>query len=150
YSIDEAFLQFNGFENYNLNAYGLDMRNKVKKWTGIPVSIGFAATKALSKIANKIAKKHDNITNGVYVIDTEEKRLKALKWTRIEDVWGIGRQISNRLKKHNIHNALQFTELPSEWVRKEFSIVGLRLQRELRGEPTLGLEEVKNKKAIAT
>lgn len=150
YSIDEAFLQFNGFENYDLNTYGLDMRNKVKKWTGIPVSIGFAPTKALSKIANKIAKKYDNITNGVYVIDTEEKRVKALKWTKIEDVWGIGRQISNRLKKHNINNALQFTELPSEWVRKEFSIVGLRLQRELRGEPTLGLEEVKNKKAIAT
>ncbi|SFZ94426.1 DNA polymerase V [Flaviramulus basaltis] len=150
YSIDEAFLKFNGYENYDLKDYGLDMKMKVKQWTGIPVSVGIAPTKALSKIANKIAKKYQDITSGVYVIDTVEKRLKALRWTKIEDVWGIGRQISNRLKSHKIFNALQFTELPSEWVRREFSIVGLRLQRELRGEPTLGLDEVKTKKAIAT
>jgi len=150
YSIDEAFLKFEGFDRYDFNSYCLEIKAKVKKWTGIPVSIGVAPTKALSKIANKIAKKYQNHTKGVYVIDTEEKRLKALKWTKIEDVWGIGRRISDRLKKHNVFNAYQFTELPSEWVRKEFSIVGLRLQRELKGIMTLDLEEVKNKKAIAT
>lgn len=150
YSIDEAFLKFEGFDQYDFNSYCLEIKAKVKKWTGIPVSIGVAPTKALSKIANKIAKKYQNLTEGVYVIDTEEKRLKALKWTKIEDVWGIGRRISDRLKKHNVFNAYQFTELPSEWVRKEFSIVGLRLQRELMGIMTLDLDEVKNKKAIAT
>lgn len=150
YSIDEAFLKFEGFDQYDFNSYCLEIKAKVKKWTGIPVSIGVAPTKALSKIANKIAKKYQNLTEGVYVIDTEEKRLKALKWTKIEDVWGIGRRISDRLKKHNVFNAYQFTELPSEWVRKEFSIVGLRLQRELKGIMTLDLDEVKNKKAIAT
>lgn len=150
YSIDEAFLQLRGFENYNLKDYCQGMKTKVEKWTGIPVSVGVAPTKALSKIANKICKKYQDKTKGVYVIDTEEKRIKALKWTNIEDVWGIGKQISNKLKAKKIYNALQFTELPSEWVRKEFSIVGLRLQRELQGIPTLELEEVKTKKAIAT
>jgi len=150
YSIDEAFLQFNGFENYNLNEYCQEIKHKVGKWTGIPVSIGVGYTKALSKVANKIAKKYQKHTKGVYVINNEQKRIKALKWTKIEDVWGIGRQISKRLKQHNIYNAYDFTELPSQWLRKEFSIVGLRLQRELQGIPTLSLDEVKSKKAIAT
>jgi DNA polymerase V len=150
YSIDEAFLQFKGFENYNLNEYCLEIKKKVGKWTGIPVSIGVGQTKALSKVANKIAKKYQKQTKGVYVINNEEKRIKALKWTKIEDVWGIGRQISKRLKQYKIYNAYDFTELPSEWVRKEFSIVGLRLQRELKGKPTLTLDEIKSKKAIAT
>ncbi|MBN4070741.1 Y-family DNA polymerase [Olleya sp. AH-315-F22] len=150
YSIDEAFLQFKGFENYNLNEYCQEMKKKVGKWTGIPVSIGVGQTKALSKIANKIAKKYQKQTKGVYIINNEEKRIKALKWTKIEDVWGIGRQISKRLKKYKVYNAYAFTELPSEWVRKEFSIVGLRLQRELQGKPTLTLDEIKSKKVIAT
>jgi DNA polymerase V len=150
YSIDEAFLQFKGFENYNLNEYCLEIKKRISKWTGIPVSVGVGKTKALSKIANKIAKKYSKQTKGVYIIDSEEKRIKALKWTKIEDVWGIGRRISKRLKFHKINNAYAFTKLPKEWVRKEFSIVGLRLQRELQGIPTLTLDEVKNKKAIAT
>ena len=150
YSIDEAFLQFKGFENYDLNEYALAMSKKVNKWTGIPVCVGVAPTKALSKIANRIAKKFPDQTKGVYVIDSEEKRIKALKWTKIEDVWGIGRRISDKLKLKKIYNAYAFTQLPPEWVKNEFSIVGLRLQRELKGIPTLELDEVKTKKAIAT
>ena len=150
YSIDEAFLQFKGFENYDLREYCIEMSNKVHKWTGIPVSVGVAPTKALSKIANRITKKYQKRTKGVYVIDNEEKRIKALKWTKIQDVWGIGRKISERLKRKKIYNAYDFTLLPSEYVRKEFSIVGLRLQRELQGISTLELDEVKTKKTIAT
>jgi DNA polymerase V len=86
YSIDEAFLQFKGFENYDLNAYGLQIKQRVLKWTGIPTCVGIAPTKALSKVANKIARKFPRQTNGVYVIDSEEKRLKALKWLKLEDV----------------------------------------------------------------
>lgn len=150
YSIDEAFLQFDGFENYNLYDYCLEMRSKINKWTGIPVSVGVAPTKALSKIANRISKKYQQRTKGVYVIDSDAKRIKALKWTNIEDVWGVGRRISKRLIAKKIYTAYDFTLLPSEWVRSEFSIVGLRLQRELQGIPTLELDEVKTKKAIAT
>ena len=150
YSIDEAFLKFQGFEQFNLEEYGLTIQRKVTKGTGIPISVGFAPTKALAKVANKIAKKFPDRTKSVYVIDTEEKRIKALKWTKIEDVWGIGYQHAKRLKALQIKNAYQFTKLHDDWVRKEMSVVGLRLKHELEGKPRLDLETPTNKKAIAT
>ena len=145
YSIDEAFLKFKGFELFNLEEIGHKMRCTVTKGTGIPVSIGFAPTKALAKVANKIAKKYPERTKSVYAIDTEEKRIKALKWTKIEDVWGIGRQHAKRLKAKSIFNAFQFTQLSDDWVRKEMAVVGLRLKHELEGKPTQDLEETKTK-----
>lgn len=150
YSIDEAFLKFKGFELYNLETIGLDMQRKVTKGTGIPISVGIAPTKALAKVANKVAKKFPERTNSVYTIDTEEKRIKALKWTKIEDVWGIGRKHTKRLQAKNIFNAYQFTQLTDEWVRREMAVVGLRLKHELEGKPVLDIEEPKNKKMIAT
>lgn len=150
YSIDEAFLKFDGFKYVDLNEYGLQIKRTVTKGTGIPISVGFAPTKALSKVANKIAKKFPEKTNGVYVIDTDEKRIKALKWLPIEDVWGIGRKHARRLKNKNVHNAFQFTQLHDDWVRKEMAVVGLRLKHELEGKPTLDLDLPKSKKMIAT
>jgi DNA polymerase V len=150
YSIDEAFLQFIGFENYDLNHYGATMRKHVKQRVGIPVSIGFAPTKALSKVANKIAKKFTERTGGVYVIDTEEKRIKALKWTKIEDVWGVGTQIAKRLRSIHVKTAYDFTQLADQYVKTSFSIVELRLKHELEGKSRLFLEEITNKKSIAT
>ena len=90
YSIDECFLKLSGFEDYNLFDYGKEMREKVDKWTGIPVSVGFAPTKALAKVANRIAKKFTQQTGGVYVIDTEDKRLKATQW--LKEMCGDSRQ----------------------------------------------------------
>ena len=150
YSIDEAFLQFKGYENWDMQQYGLEMKEKVKQLTQIPISIGVAPTKALSKVANKIAKKFTKKTGGVYVLDTEDKRIKALKWTKIEDVWGIGRRIATRLKAIEIHTAYDFTQLPDAYVRQEFFVVGLRLKHELEGKVRLTLDEVKDKKNIAT
>jgi len=150
YSIDEAFLLFNGFDQYfNLEKYALDIIQAVWNSTGIPISVGVAPTKALAKIANKIAKKFPDRTNGVYVINSDEKRSKALKWTKIGDVWGIGRQHEKRLLNIKIENAYKFTLLHDEYVRKEMSIVGLRLKRDLSGETTIGLEEPSKKKNIA-
>ncbi|MGB0375964.1 MAG: Y-family DNA polymerase [Flavobacteriaceae bacterium] len=151
YSIDEAFLQFEGFDFFKLSDLGKDMRQRVKKWTGIPVSIGFGPSKALAKIANKIAKKFTNRTQGVYCIDSEEKRIKALKWTAIEDVWGIGRQHTKRLQAQGIQTAYDFVQLPDAWVKKEMSVLGLRLKKDLQGLPYIQLEEVPSpKKSIAT
>jgi len=150
YSIDEAFLLFNGFGQYfNLEKYALDIIQAVWNSTGIPISVGIAPTKALAKIANKIAKKFPDRTKGVYVINSDEKRMKALKWTKIGDVWGIGRQHEKRLLNIKIENAYKFTLLHDEYVKKEMSIVGLRLKRDLSGETTIGLEEPAKKKNIA-
>ena len=74
YSIDEAFLKFTGFKNFNPQTHGQALRKRVSKWTGIPTSVGIAPTKALAKVASRIAKKFPQKTNSVYVIDTEEKR----------------------------------------------------------------------------
>lgn len=150
YSIDEAFLKFTGFELFDFQEIGEQMRKKVTKGTGIPISVGFAQTKALSKVANRVAKKFPDRTNNVYVIDSEVKRIKALKWLPIEDVWGVGRQHSKRLNSLNVFNAYQFTQLTDEWVRKNMSIVGLRLKYDLEGKSTLDLETTANKKMIAT
>jgi DNA polymerase V len=151
YSVDEAFLEFNGFENYDLKSYGVEMKKKVQQWTSIPVSIGFAPTKSLSKVANRIAKKFPKHHNGVYVMDTEEKRIKALKWLKVEDIWGIGRRFAEKLNRYGIINAFQFTQQHDDWIKKEFSIVGLRLKRDLEGKKTLSLEDsIRVKKNIAT
>lgn len=151
YSIDECFLKLKGFEPYcKLQNYGEAMRQKVSQWTGIPISVGIAPTKALSKLANRIAKKYPQHTKGVYIIDNEEKRVKALQWLKIEDVWGIGRQHAKRLKALDISNAYAFTQMSDDWVRKHMSIVGLRLKQELQGIPRWDLEKIQAKKNIAT
>ena len=150
YSIDEAFLQFKGFDNFDLQSYCENIKKTVDKGTGIPISIGVAPTKALSKVANRVAKKFPDRTGGVYIIDSEEKKIKALKWLAIGDVWGIGRQHTKRLQFLNIKTGFDFINLPDAMVRKQMSVVGLRLKHELEGKQTLKLDKVKTKKAIAT
>ena len=151
YSIDEAFLQFEGFEHYNLEEYAREIKKRVRKWTGMPVSIGLGPSKALAKVANRVAKKFADCTGGVYVIDSEEKRVKALKWLAIGDVWGIGHRHNKRLVLRQVHTAYDFTQLPDAWVRKEMSVVGLRLKYDLLGKSSIPLEMIATpKKAIAT
>ncbi len=150
YSIDEAFLEFKGFDLFDAEEMGRKMKKQVAQWTGIPVSVGFAPTKALAKVANRIAKKYPERTGGVYLIDNDEKRVKALKWLKIEDVWGIGRRNARRLQEKGVYTAFQFVHLDDSWVKKQMSIVGLRLKKELLGISVLQLEEVQPKKSIAT
>jgi len=152
YSIDEAFLDFDGFrEGFDYNDYGLQMKNRIMKWLSIPVCIGFGESKALSKVANKIARKFPEQTKGVYVIDTEEKRIKALKWTKIEDVWGIGFRLKKKMKLKGINTAYDFT-LPQyeSFIKAMMGVTGLRLIKELKGESVLKLEDpAEDKKSIA-
>jgi DNA polymerase V len=152
YSIDEAFLNFDGMPITDYHDYGVQMKKRVQKWVGIPVCVGFAPTKALSKVANKIAKKFQQRTQGVYVIDTDEKRIKALKWTKIEDVWGIGFRLRKKMIAHNILTAYDFTKPQHEaWIKKEMGVIGLRLKYELEGKSVLELEPIREqKKSIAT
>lgn len=150
YSIDEAFLDLEGMAVADLPARMRDMRTRVTRCTGIPICVGIAPTKALAKVANRIAKKFPDKTDGVHMIDTEEKRLKALKWLAIGDVWGIGRKHSKRLKAMNVATAHDFTQLPDTWVLKEMSIVGLRLKHELMGKPSAEVLEQEDKQNITT
>jgi len=139
YSIDEAFLNFQGFDNYNLKEYCTTIAQTVKQGTGIPVSIGVAPSKTLAKVANKYAKKYSGYKS-VCVIDSEEKRIKALQKFEIGDVWGIGRQHTKRLEAMGIKTAYDFTRMPQAWVRKNMTVIGERTWRELLGEPCIQME----------
>ena len=150
YSIDEAFLKFEGYENYDLFSYASKMRNIILKWTGIPTSVGIAPTKSLAKISNKIARKFPSQTKHVYVLDTDYKRSKALNYFPLNDIWGIGRRLSKRLQNIGCKNASDFVNLPEQWVKSNLSIVELKIQQELKGVSNLDLDSLKIKKSIAT
>lgn len=151
YSIDESFVNINGAPQTDLTAFGKQIKNTVLQETGLPVGIGIAPTKVLAKVANRIAKKFTEQLDNVYVIDTEEKRIKALRWTKIDDVWGIGRKHAKRLHQIGVHTAFDFTALSAAWVQKHMTVVGLRLWNELHGKPCLKIESLpRDKKAIGT
>ena len=141
YSIDEAFLCFHEYKNYDLKTYCTTIAQSVRQGTGIPVSIGVASTKTLAKVANKYAKKYPGYKN-VCVIDTEEKRINALQKFPIGDVWGIGRQHTKRLETAGVKTAFDFTKLPRAWIRKNMTVVGERTWLELQGEPCIQMETV--------
>ena len=150
YSIDEAFLDLSDIEDVD---YVVELSRKavraIYKGIGIPVSLGIAPTKTLSKMASVYAKKHKGY-KGVCIIDTDEKREKALKLFPIEDVWGIGRKHSKKLVYNGIKTAWDFIQKPEGWVRREMSITGLRTWKELRGESCIEMEDDTYKKSICT
>lgn len=139
YSIDESFLDFSGFERFDLKEYGEKIVKATTKGTGIPVSLGIAPTKTLSKVANKFAKKFPAY-KGTCIIDSEEKRIKALQLTEISDVWGIGRRRARLLSKYNVKTAFDFTQLPVGWVRQRMTVTGEQLWKELNGISCIDME----------
>ncbi|WP_436414102.1 Y-family DNA polymerase [Petrimonas sp.] len=148
YSIDECFMDLSGF-NVDLKEYCLKMRSQIRRWTGIPTCVGIAPTKALAKLANRVAKKFPQL-GGVHIIDSDEKRIKALKWLEIGDIWGVGKEYKKKLLPLGIKSAFDFTQLPESLVRSMMTVVGLRLQKDLQGIPTIGMEIPEKKQSIST
>lgn len=134
YSIDECFINLDGFPHDKLEEIAHQAVKLVRRHTGIPTCFGIAPTKTLAKVAVRFAKKFPGY-KCVCSIDNEEKRLKALKLTEIGDVWGIGRRLSRRFDTLNIHNALSFAQMPLLQVKEIFNIPGERTWRELNGTP---------------
>jgi DNA polymerase V len=135
YSIDEAFLDLTGYESVypDLPAFAQNLRSTVLQWTRIPISVGIAPTKTLAKVANWYAKKQPD-TNGVVMLATQTEIRQALDQFDVGELWGIGRRFTSFLKKNGIKTALAFSECHDVWVQKHFTINGLRLVHELRGE----------------
>lgn len=150
YSIDEAFFKLSDRSIEEVETIGKRIQKEILQQLGLPVSVGIAKSKALAKLANNIVKQYPEKTNHVYVIGTEEQRIKALKWTPIYDVWGIGRGLNKQLKALGIDRAYDYTKLSDAFIKARFSVVGLRLKHDLEGKPTIGFEEVKDKHMIAT
>jgi len=136
YSIDEAFLNL---EEKNICEKAVEIKTQIKKWTGLPVSIGIAPNKTLAKIANRIAKK-SNV--GVFEIENERMRDEILREMPIFDVWGIGYNSAKKLGGLGIQNALQLKNLDRRHARKLLSVVGARIVEELNGKTALPLELV--------
>ena len=152
YSVDEAFIDFSQIDPEQIERTARELRVRVEQWTGIPVSVGVAPTKTLAKLANRLAKK-DKIKSGcVMLLQSDEERIHALKQTRLEDVWGVGRAYARKLNARGYTSAWDLANLPDAWVHREMGgVVGLRLVRELRGEPCIELkEELVQKQMIAT
>jgi DNA polymerase V len=140
YSIDEAFLSLSGFTSRNLTEYGRTIRATVKRWTGIPVSVGIAGTKTLAKVAGRVAKRSPDAA-GIFDLMACQDLDALLARTTVDDIWGIGTNWARLLKQHGITTALSLKEADVHWVRGTMGVVGERLVRELRGVSCLPLED---------
>ena len=150
YSIDECFVYLDGMENIDLQKWGENLHKRIKKSVGMPVSIGLAPNKTLAKIASKLAKKFKEYKH-CCIIDEDYKRIAALKWLPIEDVWGIGRRYSEKLHSLGCKTAYDFAIHHKDWVRVTFNNINIvRTWQELNGEDVVPNEELAKKKSICT
>jgi len=139
YSIDEAFLFADMLSQDQLIKLAFSMKEKIYKWCGIPVSIGISKTKTLAKLANKIAKKS---SSGICFLFNDTEIKNALKNTKIEDVWGIGRKYQKKLKSLSIFTAKNLIDQNDEFIKKNLTVSGLRTSLELRGKSCIDLEDI--------
>ena len=149
YSIDEAYLCVDGIDKKKLEVLCPELVRRIRKWVGIPVSIGIASTKTLAKVANHFAKKYPGY-RGVCRIVTEEQRVKALKLTPIGDVWGIGRRVAPRLLAMGLTTAFDYVSMPQDWVYKNLGLGGLRVRNELNGKESVEEERDEARQSICT
>lgn len=147
YSIDECFLGMEGFGRYDLAAYGQDIRQRVRQYLGLPVCVGFGATKTLAKLANHAAKKHPEF-DGVCALAALSPAAQDTLLASIDvgEVWGVGYRGTPRLKALGIGNVKDLRDADPKWLRREFSVVLERTVTELRGIPCIDLEEAASAK----
>lgn len=140
YSIDEAFLElrFAGQTESSLLEWAAQLRYKVGKGVGIPVSIGIGPTKTLAKLANHIAKRRT--ASGVFAVHAGQSILQEIT---IDKIWGVGRAYCRRLTPLGIETVDQLAAIDRRWMRSEFGVIGLRLVKELNGEVCGDLEPPK-------
>ncbi len=143
YSIDEAFMDLSNFSDKEVEEVGKEIRNTVLKWTGIPTSIGIAKTKTLSKIANHIAKKKKSGVTSLIGIENIDPILEKVE---INDVWGVGRQLTKFYQKNGIYNAKQLKNKSNTWIKKCSNVLSSRTAMELRGIPCIDLETTQTKR----
>ena len=150
YSIDECFVYLDGMERIDLKQWGENLHNRIKKSVGVPVSIGMAPNKTLAKMASHFAKKHSGYRH-CCLIDSDEKRIKALKLYPVDEVWGIGRRYAAKLQSLGIHTAFDFASISKESLNATFNnIVIYRTWAELNGEDCVPNEAMAKKKSICT
>ena len=152
YSVDEAFIELTKMPAAELEQVCRGIKERVELWTGIKVSIGAAPSKVLAKLANRLSKKDKTGTGGVMVLHAMDEIKMALEKTRVDDIWGVGRQFALKLHHLGIDDGWQLRNMPEEWARKNLGgVVGSRLINELRGIPCIPMKDpLENKQMIAT
>ena len=148
YSIDEVFLDISEFKYYELNSLLNKIKNKILKWTGIPVSIGAARTKTLAKAANYISKRSKKY-KGVFIIN-DFNRKQVLKLIPSIDVWGIGRKLNFFLISNGINTAFDISNIDLNWIKNKTNITTQKTVKELMGESCISINNNFNKKSICT
>lgn len=146
YSIDEAFLLLDGFAWKDLTAYTSDIKRMIKMSIGLPISIGFAQTKTLAKIANHVAKKQ--IIEGVFNLCDLHLQDQILSQFSVENIWGVGTALAMRLKKLNIQTARDLRDADPKMLRLHFNVTMEKIVHELRGISCLSLESVQPRQQI--
>ncbi|MDD3870085.1 MAG: Y-family DNA polymerase [Candidatus Cloacimonetes bacterium] len=150
YSIDEAFLGFNGFKTRNLAEFGNKIKRTVFQWTGIPVSVGISKTKTLAKVANHFAKRYSAFKVSLCLLN-DERIANALAKTPVSEVWGIGRQYDKFLRQNKIETALQLRDADDKFIDHYLTSTGLKTVLELRGYSCIDLDDAPiSKKSIVT
>ena len=143
YSIDEAFLDLSNFSDDEVEDVGHEIRSIVLKWTGIPTSIGIGKTKTLSKVANHIAKtKQSGVTSFIGIENIDP----ILEKVEINDVWGVGKQLTKFYHQNGIYNAKQLKNKSNTWIKKSSSVLSSKTAMELRGIPCIDLETTNSKR----
>ncbi len=143
YSIDEAFMDLSNYTDTEVESVGREIRQTVLKWTGIPTSIGIAKTKTLSKVANHIAKKKQSGVTSLIGIENLDPILEKVE---INDVWGVGRQLTKFYQKNGIYNAKQLKNKSNTWIKKSSNVLSSRTAMELRGVPCIDIETTQTKR----
>ncbi|MBC7931474.1 MAG: Y-family DNA polymerase [Rubrivivax sp.] len=139
YSIDEAFLGLEARPDQSFREYGLEIKAKVYKWTGVPCSLGISQTKTLAKVAQRFTKKHPE-AQGVLDLTDPSEQSGVLEQTPVGDVWGVGPAYAKMLKGAGITTALKLRDADRRWIRQRMTVVGARVVEELRGVNCLPLE----------
>jgi len=143
YSIDEAFMDLSNYTDTEVESVGREIRQTVLKWTGIPTSIGIAKTKTLSKVANHIAKKKQSGVTSLIGIENLDPILEKVE---INDVWGVGRQLTKFYQKNGIYNAKQLKNKSNTWIKKSSNVLSSRTAMELRGVHCIDIETTQTKR----
>lgn len=142
YSVDEAFFKLPFDDDVKNHKLLVTVVKKVQKYVGVPVSIGFAATRTLAKIASHVAKKDPSNVNRVMGLTRQDEIDSILARTKVDDIWGIGRKLNAKLLSCGIHDASQFVRLPKSYLQKIGNINLVRTQQELMGHDCVSINPV--------
>ncbi len=143
YSIDEVFIDLQSCQNKDLKSLAFEIKDKLLKYSGLPVSVGIAPTKTLAKVANFYAKRYPKFRN-VLVLDDDKKIQDALKLIDVGEIWGVGRQFKRFLKANGIKSALDFRNAGEQFIKKRMSVTGLRTLKELKGISCIRVENIRD------